>query len=34
MTEINQAFKTKELEIKTKGFFRSIKYKIAKLFLR
>jgi hypothetical protein len=34
MTEINKAIKSKEIEIKTKGFFRSIKYKLAKLFLK
>jgi hypothetical protein len=34
MAEINQALKSKELKIKTKGLFRSIKYKLAKLFIR
>jgi len=34
MSEINQALKTKELKIKTKGLFRSIKYKLAKMFIK
>lgn len=34
ISELNSALKTKEIEIKTKGLFRSIKYKLAKLFFK
>jgi predicted PurR-regulated permease PerM len=34
LTDIKEGIKTKEIEIKTKGFFKKIKYKVAQFFLK